>query len=368
MRVGLFTECYHPIQNGVVASVDALRETLTENGHDVVCIAPFAPAYRDTSSGIVRLASLPLPTPTQYRLTLPMLSGDARVALENVAIVHAHSPFVTGRLALRAARSHGVPLIFTYHTRLEYYAHYAPFDARATRAIADGWTRAIANAADAVIAPTHSAASALRAIGVRARIEVIPSGIDVAHFASGTRREALRRAYGAGAGDVLAIWVGRLGREKNVELALATIAQLPAAYRLAFVGDGPDREALESAAGRLGRAIHFAGELRRDALADVYASADVLLFTSSSETQGLVLAEALAAGLPIAAVDAPSNREVLAGSGEFAAADGPALAAAVRRAVAGGRGREAALRRALSFERGAVGTMMLELYRSVLRR
>jgi len=193
LRIGLFTECYRPIQNGVVASLDALRAALRDRGHESVCIAPRDPSYSDAGDDIVRLPSLPLPTNTQYRLALPSLTPRAQRALAGITHVHAHSPFVTGRLALRAARDRGVPLIYTYHTRLEYYAHYAPFDARVTRASVQRFTRGFANLADTVIAPTPSAAQSLVAMGVRAPIEVIPSGIDLARFAGGTRSAAMRR-------------------------------------------------------------------------------------------------------------------------------------------------------------------------------
>src|SRR5580658_4271472 len=102
MRVVLFTECYRPIQNGVVAAVDALSEALREQGHEVLCVTPNVPGYREANPGVVRIPSLPLPTPTAYRLTLPLLP-QRRIAqmLRAPAIVHAHSPFVTGWLGLR---------------------------------------------------------------------------------------------------------------------------------------------------------------------------------------------------------------------------------------------------------------------------
>jgi glycosyltransferase involved in cell wall biosynthesis len=368
LRIGLFTECYRPIQNGVVESIDALRATLHENGHGVVTITPRMPSYKEAERDVVRLPSLPLPSAAAYRLTVPYYSANARAMLRDLSIVHAHSPFVTGRLALQAARSQTIPLVFTYHTRLEFYAHYAPFDVQLTRAAVEAWTRTFANAADAVIAPTHSTASALRAIGVRSRIDVIPSGIDTAAFGAAERSNDLRRRFGAGEDDVLMLWVGRVAREKNLELALATLSVLPRRFRLAVAGGGPERERFEAAARALGLAhrVGFCGELPHAELPAAYASADALIFTSASETQGLVLVEALAAGLAIAAVDVPSTREVAGGMAHLAAPEASAMAAAVTAAVADERPRAARAAAAQRFDRGRFGARVTDLYAELL--
>ncbi len=335
LRVALFTECYHPIRNGIVASLDGLGFALRARGHEVLFVTPEMPGFHDVDDGVVRVPSLPLPTRTAYRLTVPYLPR----ALGELSIVHTHSPFVTGWLGTRAARRAQVPLIFTYHTQLEEYAHYVPFEARATRSAATQLTRGYANAADAVIVPTASMEQRLRALGVRTRIEVIPSGIDVSFFSRGRRSEALRARLGVAPGEKMVLCVGRLGREKNLELGIEAFALLgdPTA-RMVIVGDGTHREALERFAARAGVAAQtiFAREFERSALPDAYASADVFFFTSSSETQGLVLVEALAAGAPVVAVDTPQTRDVLDGVAEIVGSDPRALAAALERAL--GRG------------------------------
>lgn len=366
MRIVLFTECYRPIQNGVVAAVDTLAQALRSKGHEVLCVTPHMPGYRESDTSVVRVPSLPLPTSTAYRLTLPLLPRRISALLDGASIVHAHSPFVTGWLALRTARQAGVPLVFTYHTRLEDYAHYVPLDTRMTRQAALHLTRTYANAADAVLVPTEAMHAHLRALGVTARIEIVPSGIDVGFFASGMRREDVRRRFGVGAGERMVLSVARLGKEKNLELAIETVAALPADVRLVIAGDGPERTRLREAALRAGVAdrVHFALELPREDLPNAYASADAFLFTSHSETQGLVLAEALAAGLPVVAVDTPQTREVLGDAGVVVPADrvhlAAALEAALRGAVPGGT---LAARR---FERLRVAEDVLEIYGSLL--
>ena len=368
IHLALFSECYRPIQNGIVASIDALAHVARGAGHDVTIVTPEMPGYRDAGERVLRLRSLPLPTRTGYRLTVPYLSHRARA----FSIVHAHSPFVTGWLALREARRARVPLVFTYHTQLEEYAHYVPFEARATRALAARLTRGYANAADVVIVPTHAMERRLRELGVRASVAVVPSGIDVALFAAGRRSDALRARLGVAPNQKMVLTVGRLGREKNVERALEAFARLadPEA-RFAIVGDGPHRLALEAFARRLGveRRTFFARELPRAALPDAYASADAFVFASRSETQGLVLAEALAAGTPVVAVDTPQTREVLGAAGRIVADDAAALAAGLRAALAGlGPSSETLASAARRFDRALAGEAVLDIYAALLPR
>ncbi|HEY0613008.1 MAG TPA: glycosyltransferase [Candidatus Elarobacter sp.] len=367
MRVGFFTECYRPIVNGVVASIDALRAGLCAHGVDVTTVAPHFPHFVDDERDVVRVPSLPLPTQTAYRLCVPYLNAGDRRRLRGFDIVHAHSPFVTGWMGASYSRRNGVPLVFTYHTRLDAYAHYAPFDRATTERAMVELTRRYANAADAVIVPTGAMETRLRELGVHAPIAVVPSAIDVERFAAGRRSAGVRSRLGAEGDAPLALAVSRLGVEKNLELALGALASFPE-LRLAIVGEGPHRPGLEERARRLGVAerVRFAGALERERLPDVYASADVFVFPSTTETQGLVLAEALAAGLPVVAADSAASRDVLGDAGRIAADDPLALAEAIRAALGAGRNQSAVH---LAFSRFTVEMQtrrILELYREVL--
>jgi glycosyltransferase involved in cell wall biosynthesis len=204
-------------------------------------------------------------------------------------------------------------------------------------------TRAFADRADVVIAPTAAMRERLREIGVAARIEVVPSAIDRARFARGTRSRAVRALLGATApDDRVVLAVARLGREKNLERIIDALAWLEPNVRVALVGDGSHRPALEArvAARGVRDRVRFVGALHPAVVAHAYASADAFAFTSLSETQGLVLMEAQAAGLPIAAVDSAVARESLGERAWFSADDPRGLAAAVGRALtAAGDGR-----------------------------
>lgn len=367
LRVGFFTECYRPIVNGIVASIDALRGGLDREGVDVTTIAPSFPHFLDDDDAIVRIPSLPLPTQTAYRLCVPYVRNRDWARVRDLDVVHAHSPFITGFMGASYARRHDVPLIFTYHTRIDAYAHYAPFDRAATARAMETLTRRYANFADAVIVPTTAMEVRLRELGVTAPIAIVPSSIDVALFVAGRRSDAVRALLGAREGSPLALIVSRLGKEKNLELAIDALAYVRD-VQLAIVGDGPHRGALETRAIARGVAdrVRFTGGLAPAALPEMYASSDAFVFPSMTETQGLVLAEALASGLPVVAVDTPASRDVLSDRGRLVGADprefGRAMAAA-----AGERRDPAAVRSAYArFGTELQTRRILEVYRSVL--
>jgi glycosyltransferase involved in cell wall biosynthesis len=334
LRVGFFTEIYRPVINGVVTSVDTLAEGLRSRGHEVYCFAPSMPGGTQSDGAVFRLPSLPLPTSTPYRLTLPLVGRrNVNNIIKRLALIHVHSLFVTGWAGLRYARRYGIPIVYTYHTQLEAYAHYVPFEPKATRFAATQLTRTFCNLVDAVVVPTPAVASHLRELGVEARIEVVPSGIDVERFGAGTRDESLRRRLGVPSDGRLVLFVSRLAPEKNVSVVLHAVADAnDPSLRLVIAGDGPQRAELERLAIELGvnDRVVFLGVVTRDELPDLYASADAFVFPSTTETQGLVQAEALAAGALVIAADTQPNREVLGDAARIVAPDRSAFASALR--------------------------------------
>jgi glycosyltransferase involved in cell wall biosynthesis len=350
----------------VVASIDGLRAGLVAAGIGVTIVAPHFPHERDGDEAIVRLPSLPLPTSTGYRLCVPYLSSAVRARVRRASVVHVHSPFVTGWLGANIARRFGIPLVFTYHTRIDEYAHYAPIEPRIARRAMTMVTRAFADRADAVIVPTVAMHERLRAIGVRVPIAVVPSSIDVARFTNGRRSASARALLGARDDARIVLAVSRIAKEKHLELAIDALA-CTRNVRLAIVGDGPERAAIEARAAALGirERVHFTGALEPEALPDLYASSDAFVFPSPTETQGLVLAEALAAGLPIVAVDTPVNREVLGGFGRLVPPVPEAVAAALSAAVAAPPDAATARYAAERFGRARQTAAVLDLYKSV---
>ncbi len=372
LSVGFFTEVYRPVVNGVVESVDTLAQGLREREHSVYCFAPQMPGGNTNERAVFRMPSLPLPTNTPYRLTLPLVSRrNVNNVIKRLSLVHVHSMFVTGWTGLRYARRYGMPVVYTYHTQLEAYAHYVPFEPHATRFAALQLTRTFGNLVDAVIVPTPAMARHLRDMGVETRIEIVPSGIDVERFGAGRRDDALRARIGARNEDRMLLFVSRLAREKNGQLLLHALAETSdPRLKLVIAGDGPARDELEELADQLGVAerTRFLGAVAREQLPDLYASADAFVFPSTTETQGLVQAEALAAGAFVISADAPSNREVLGTAGRIVEPTVEAFALAMEEAPAGPndawqlRARSAAARFAVGHQVDRV----LELYASLL--
>lgn len=380
LKIAIFTEVYRPIVNGVVASVDSLADHLRRAGHDVYTFAPHIPKGAETLGRVFRMPSLPLPARTEYRLTLPLVSRkNKRAFLSQCDVIHSHSLFITGWMAsYYARRRFRVPLVFTYHTLLESYAHYSPLSQRLTAQLTRELTRGYANAADAVIVPTQAVAAQLRQQGVNAPICVVPTGIEIDAFraADATSATAVRAQHGIPLDAPLVLLVSRLAQEKNIPLALLAMRRLrerlPAA-QLLLVGAGPLAETLkaQAEAAGIGSAVIFAGNVDSAELPAYYSAADTFMFPSTTETQGLVLAEAFASGLPVVAIDTPQTRDVfgihLAGA---LVPDGEAMAAALfdlltspdRRAAAAAHARAGAVQ----FDARATSGRVLAVYNAVL--
>ena len=230
-------------------------------------------------------------------------------------IVHSHHPFLLGDTALRVAATRNIPVVFTHHTLYEEYTHYVPGDSPRLKRFAVELTTGYCNLCNTVIAPSGSIAQLLRQRGVTVLIEAIPTGVDVDLFAAGDGAAA-RAAMQIPPDAFVVGHVGRLAPEKNLGFLTDAVAQFLLTNERAhflIAGGGPlKQEILEKfAAFKLGSRVHLAGVLERKALAGIYRAMDVFTFASLTETQGMVLTEAMAAGVPVVAVDAPGVREVV---------------------------------------------------------
>jgi glycosyltransferase involved in cell wall biosynthesis len=316
MRVGLFTNNYLPFRGGVTTAVETLRQGLEAFGHRVWIFAPAPQHPQPDPSFVFRYPSIPAPTYPGFSLPLPVSRRLARVARAlELDVVHVHHPFLLGPTGRRLARRLSCPLVFTYHTRYEKYAHYVPLPPRLVRALAVRLACRFADSADLIVAPSEHVAHTLRGRGVRAPVAVIPTGVDLTLFAPGGRERA-RRRLGLPVDGLICLYTGRLDREKSLERVLDAFESVAAAVSTAtlhLVGRGSHVQALErhASAGRARRRIVFHGGLPREALPDYYRAADLFLFASETETQGLVLAEAHACGLPAVAVRASGVDEVV---------------------------------------------------------
>jgi glycosyltransferase involved in cell wall biosynthesis len=358
VRVALFTNNYVPFCGGVTTSVETLRHGLAGRGHDVWVFAPRFPGA-SADPQVVRYPSIPAATYPEFALAIPFSRTiAARARALTIDVFHAQHPFLLGPTARRLARQPRRPLIFTYHTRYEKYAHYVPLQRALVEAAAVRLSTRFATRADAVIAPSAVIRDELVGRGVRTPIAVVPTGIDLGRFCPGDRAGA-RRELGLAVDERVLLYVGRLDREKSVDrilLAFDRIASTVPRTRLVLIGQGTQADALRRLARSLPVAerIEFLGLRAHAELPVCYRAADLFVFASETETQGLVLAEAAASGLPAVAVAAPGCDEVVqdGASGLLTKAEPAALAEAAigllvdgeRRRVMGLRAREVAMR------------------------
>jgi glycosyltransferase involved in cell wall biosynthesis len=380
VKIALFTNNYLPFRGGVTTSVETLRRGLEARGHSAWVFAPRFPGATDATDRIVRYPSLPAATYPEFALAVPWSRAvSQRVRAERFDVFHAHHPFLLGPLARRLAHRERRALVFTYHTRYDKYAHYVPLPRRLVEAAAVGISTRFAARADAVIAPSALIRDELATRGVRTPIAVVPTGVDLAHFSPGDAAGA-RSGLGLAADDRVLLYVGRLDREKSVDRILAAfeliVGTVPRA-RLVLVGHGTEAEALRRRARALpvGARISFLGVRPHETLVDCYRAADLFVFASETETQGLVLAEAAACGLPAVTVSGPGCDEAVRDgeTGVLTKPDGASLAEAAVGLLLDPerRGRMAARARAVAEREFDVRLQIdrtLDLYRDVAAR
>jgi 1,2-diacylglycerol 3-alpha-glucosyltransferase len=319
MNICMMTNTYLPHVGGVARSVSTFAEEYQRLGHNVLVVAPTfsGRALSRRAEGIVeRVAAIQNFNGSDFSVRLPLAAAlSERLDAFEADIVHAHHPFLLGDTALRFAANRNVPVIFTHHTRYEDYTHYVPFDSPALKQAAINLSTEFANLCDGVIAPSASIARMIKHRGVFAPVKVVPTGVNVEAFAQGDGAKC-RTRLGIPPSAFVVGHVGRLAPEKNLRYLAEAVAQFlrrdPEA-RFLIVGAGPSKSELRHVFAEHGvtRQLIVAGQLTGRPLHDAYRAMDVFAFTSLSETQGMVVTEAMAAGLPVVALRATGVREVV---------------------------------------------------------
>ncbi len=321
MRLLMISDVYFPRVNGVSTSIQTTRHALENLGHDVTLITPDYPdqAFAADASILRVPARRVLFDPEDRLMAWRDLGRTLRSTQpDSFDLVHIHTPFIAHYAGTRIARRYKLPVVETYHTFFEQYLeHYIPFlPDPMLRMLARRLTANQGNAVNALISPSTAMRDILRRYGVRTPISVIPTGIDLTSWRAPDAPNP-RASLSIADNQPMLLFVGRLAFEKNIEFLLHMLKHLlhtRADTQLVLAGEGPAEKHLRKLTAQLGLEanVHFVGYLPRNGeLQALYRAADVFVFSSATETQGLVLVEALALGLPVVALAEMGTRDVV---------------------------------------------------------
>jgi glycosyltransferase involved in cell wall biosynthesis len=380
LHIAFFTNYYHPVVNGVVRSVASFRENLMKQGHNVFIFAQSDPNYKDTEPFIFRYPSLSLPL-GEITTAIPVSPFvDQLLPMLKLDVIHTHHPILLGQTAARKAAELDLPLVFTFHTQYWEYTHYVPFPQEAVQDFLKNavhrWLVEFMQKCQHIIIPSESMREILvRDYGLHDRYSVIPTGTDLEPFLNADGK-ALRAEKGWQNETVL-ISVGRLAPEKNWDTLIRAFAKACEKHpdiRLVLIGDGAARQSLETLSSELGIAdrVTFTGAVPFEDIPRYLKAADLFAFASVTETQGLVTIEAMAAGLPVVAVEGPGTSDIIEhGKQGFLVKNDPdALAKGINKLLSDSqriqRFSKNALKKAKTFDVNELGKQMLSVYEQAI--
>lgn len=382
MNIAFFTNYYHPVVNGVVRSVASFRKALIKQGHHVFVFAQADGVYEDEEQFIFRYPSLTLPLPGDIPTVIPISSFvDQLLPSLKLDIIHAHHPILLGQTAANKAVDLNLPLVFTFHTKYWEYTHYVPFPQDAVQDFLKNavhtWLRSYLARCQHVVIPSESIKEYLvNEYGLQDGYTVIPTGTELEPFLDADG-DTLRKQMGWQNEKVI-VSIGRLAAEKNWETLLQAVAQVYVQHpdvRLVLIGDGPARQSLEALAAELGigERVTFTGALPFEDVPAYMRAADLFSFASVTETQGLVTMEAMAAGLPIVAVDATGTQDIVQNGeqGFLVENDPSALASALDKLLSDPKQMRRFASRALKtvreFDINHLATQLVKVYEQAIR-
>lgn len=382
MRILMISDVYFPRVNGVSTSIQTFAREFQALGHEVTLIAPDYGQETEQGFEILRIPSRFLPVDPEDRILRirPIRALTETLRERRFDILHIHTPFIAHYEGVRWGRALGIPVVESYHTFFEEYLDkYIRFLPRALlRAAARRFSSSQCNTVDGLIVPSQAMLQVLRDYGVSNRASVIPTGIDARPFENGDGVD-FRRRHGIPLDQPVMVHVGRLALEKNIGFLIDVLEQVRREVPevlLLIAGEGPARAGLEREVAQRGLDGNtlFAGYLKRDGeLQACYRAGDIFIFASRTETQGLVLLEAMASGVPVVSTAVMGTKEVLDGGhgaaliaeervDDFAAKAIQLLRDPTLRVRMG----EAAIHYARTWSAPALAERMLESYRAVI--
>jgi 1,2-diacylglycerol 3-alpha-glucosyltransferase len=320
MNILMISDVYFPRINGVSTSIRTFRRSLEQAGHRVTLIAPDYDNGADAEPGTIRIPSRHLPFDPEDRLMRyrVVLKHTESLRKEKFDLIHIHTPFVAHYAGVRLARALGIPCVETYHTFFEEYLfHYIPIFPRAwLRRLARFFSKSQCNQVERVVVPSTAMQQVLQDYGVSTTISIVPTGIDPERFSAGDGA-LFKRMHGIDASRLCLVYVGRVAHEKNIDFlfrALARIKDVLPDILLIVAGEGPAEWHLHhlSQTLELQRNVLFVGYLRNpDHLRACYCAGDAFVFASRTETQGLVLLEAMSLGVPVVSTAVMGTADIL---------------------------------------------------------
>lgn len=312
----MMSNTYRPFVGGIEHSIEMFSDRLRRAGHRVVIVVPDSPDAPEVETDVLRMPAIQQFNGTDFSMELP-IPGLLETKLKKFRpdLVHSHHPFLMGDTALRVASRFQVPVVFTFHSFFEHYTHNVPGDSALLKRFVIALSTGYANLCDQVIAPSESVRDEIIHRGVDRPISVVPTGINISAFKTGDRKRFRNQEKIPPDAFVIGT-ISRIAAEKNIVfLANAASEYLSRNTRAHFflVGQGPAVAEVKQIFDSRGVAtrLHELGTLQNNDLVDAYHALDLFVYTSLSETQGIVMGEAMAAGLAIVALDAPGVREMV---------------------------------------------------------
>lgn len=316
MNIGIFTNAYKPIISGVVNSIELIKTGMEARGHRVCIFAPGYKGFKDTEKDVYRFFSVNLTSQVKFPLAIPYSFRIFKMIPQlNLDIIHTHHPFILGEVGANFAKKLNIPLVYTFHTQFEQYAHYIPFNQNLVKKVTRFSVIKYAQKCDLIICPSDTILSLLENYGITTTIEHIPNAINLENFRK-PDPASVREKFNISSGDKVLVYVGRIGLEKNLGFMLRAfqraLKEAPEA-KLMIVGEGPELDSLKDLARRLeiDKAVIFPGRVEYTDIPAYYGAGYAFIMTSTTEVKPLALLEAMASGLPVAAISAAGSSDTI---------------------------------------------------------
>ncbi len=317
MRILVVTSTYLPTVNGISLSIQLQKDELVSRGHKVTILAPQHPNQK-REKGVLRLPSLPNPTYPDYPIIVPLPYKDShfRIFGKKYDLVYFHHPFYLGETAIILAKYFKCPSVFFYHTQYDEYAKillpqqvlYKPLKKYIINHVKD-----LCFKVDHLVVETATLKNKLRSLGIKKSISVVTSGRKSMKL-SGISKTKLRNKYNLPTDETIILCVSRLSREKNLETLIKITKSIKTRnkFTLVFVGDGPEKLKLTKLVDKMNLDnVIFLGNVDYDKLPEIYSLSDIFAYPSKTDTQAIVLIEAMSAGLPLIGFNSPGPKDFI---------------------------------------------------------